>query len=208
TAADTLSVVRDASASNASFAWQVIEWAGPQWWDPAYSFRQRIDVDTSSVAAPDGYTVPLDFDHAALVSTGLSQSDGTDVRVVRWDGSTWTELDRVLDDASTWNAVSTTIWFKTVEPIAADTTSTYWLYIGNGSPGAVANDPEAVYLLTEDFDSGTLGDFEDRTGGTGWYQADPWTRRIPLTVSAALVRSTLTDVPLQIEVTDADLSAS
>ncbi|MCP3910258.1 MAG: signal peptidase I, partial [Actinomycetia bacterium] len=208
TAADTLSVVRDASASNASFAWQVIEWAGPQWWDPAYSFRQRIDVDTSSVAAPNGYTVPLDFDHAALVSAGLSRSDGTDVRVVRWDGSSWTELDRVLDDASTWNAVSTTIWFKTVEPIAADTTSTYWLYIGNSSPGAVANDPEAVYLLTENFDSGTLGDFEDRTGGTGWYQADPWTRRIPLTVSAALVPSTLTDVPLQIAVTDADLSAS
>ncbi len=71
--------------------------------------------------------------------------------------------------ASTWNAVSTTIRLTTGEPIAADTTSTYWLYIGNGSPVAVANGAVSVSLRTETFDSGTLGDFGARTGGTGWY---------------------------------------
>ncbi len=208
TDAETLSVQRDATASNASFGWQVIEWAGPQWWDPAYTFRQRIDVDTGVAAAPDEYSVPLTLDHAALVSSGLSRADGTDLRVLRWDGATWTELDRVLDDASLWDQVTTTLWFRTADPIAATSTSTYWLYFGNDTPAATLADPENVWLLTEDFESGTLGDFEDRTGGTGWYTASPWTRRFPITVPAGRVGADLTDFPLLVSVSVADLGAN
>lgn len=205
----TLDVQRAATASAASFGWQVIEWAGPQWWDPDYGFRQRIDVDTAAVAAPGAYTVPVTFDHAALVSTGLASSPtGNDLRVVRWDGTTWTELDRVLDEAAAWDDVSTTIWFQTVSPIAADDTGTYWLYFGNGTPAPPLDDPEAVWLLTEDFESGTLGDFEDRTGGTAWYAADPWTRRIPLTISAGTVTADLSDFPVLVSLVDADLAAN
>ena len=205
----TVGVQRAATTSAASFGWQVIEWAGPSWWDPTYNFRQRIDVDTTSAAAPGAYTVPLTFDHAALVSTGLASSaSGSDLRVVRYDGSSWVELDRILDEDSAWDGVTTTIWFRTVDPIAADDTGTYWLYFGNDAPSAPLDDPEGVWLLTEDFESGTLGDFEDRTGGTGWYQADPWTRRIPLTVPAGRVAADLTDFPLLVSLTDADLAAN
>lgn len=203
---ETLNVGRDGTSSNASFAWQVIEWAGPRWWDTDWSFRQRIDVETTTAPAPGGYSVPLTFDHAAMVTSGLSRGDGDDVRVVRWDGAAWSELDRVLGDGSGWSAVTTTIWFKTVDPIASDSTGTYWLYTGSGTPGAAPADPEAVYLLNEDFESGTLGDFEDRTGGTGWYQADSWSRRIRLTAAAAHVPSDLTNVPLRVAVTNADLA--
>ncbi len=207
--ATTVNVQRAATASAASFGWQVIEWAGPSWWDPDYDFRQRIDVDTGSASAPGAYSVPLTFDHAALVSTGLATSaTGTDLRVVRWDGASWTELDRVLDDGGAWNGVATTIWFRTVDPIAAEDTGTYWLYFGNDAPGPALEDPEAVYLLTEDFESGDLGDFEDRTGGTGWYEADPWTRRIPLTIPAGRVGSDLTDFPVLVSLTDADLATN
>ncbi len=205
---ETLSIQREAVASNASFGWQVIEWAGPQWWNPDYGFRQRIDVDTTTAAAPGGYTVPLTFDHASLVASGLSAANGADIRIVRWDGSAWTELDRVLDDVGSWNDSATTIWFRTVTPIAADSTSTYWLYFGNDSPAPAADDPEAVYLLTEDFESGTLGDFEDRTAGTGWYGAAPWTRRLPITVPAATVAADLGDFPLLVSLSNADLGAN
>ena len=205
---ETLTIERSASTSNASFGWQVIEWAGPQWWDPNYTFRQRIDVDTTTVAAPDAYTVPLTLDHAALVASGLARADGTDLRIVRWDGASWTELDRVLDDASTWNQVDTTVWFRTTEPIAVASTATYWLYFGNSAPALAFADPENVWLLTEDFESGTLGDFEDRTGNTGWYAADAWTRRIPVTVPAGRVASTLTGFPLLVSLGSGDLGAN
>lgn len=199
-------LTRDATASAATFGWQVIEWAGPSWWDGAWTFRQRIDVSASSTAAPDEYTVPLTFDHAGLVTSGLSTASGADVRILAWDGATWTELDRVLDDTSLWNATDTTVWFRTRDPIAVDSTITYWLYFGNAGAGAAAADPEEVFALYEDFESGTLGDFEDRTASTGWYAADAWTRRIVLTVPASQVPSTVTGQPLLVQLTEPDLA--
>ncbi|MEM9132956.1 MAG: DUF2341 domain-containing protein [Actinomycetota bacterium] len=203
----TVAVTRSASASSASFGWQVIEWAGPTWWDGTYPFRQRIDVAAGGIAAPDDYTISLAVDHAALVTSGLARADGDDVRVLRWDGSTWTELDRILDDGSTWDRSDTTLWFRTVAPVAADTTDTYWLHYGNSAATAPPADPENVLLLTEGFESGTLGDFVDRTAGTGWYQADPWTRRIPLTVPAGTVDADLADYPLLVTFSSAALAA-
>ncbi|MEM7340201.1 MAG: signal peptidase I [Actinomycetota bacterium] len=204
----TITVTRDVSASNASFGWQVIEWAGPGWWDGNWDFRQRIDLVATTTAAPDGYSVPVAVDHAALVASGLARADGSDVRVLRWDGSTWIELDRVLDDDSAWNRVDTTIWFRSQAAVAANSDDTYWLYYGNGTPSSPPEDPENVYLLTETFDAGVLGDFVDQTTGTGWYVADPWTRRIPVTVPSGSVASDLTDYPLLVSLTSADLGTN
>ncbi len=203
----TVTVERAASASNASFAWQLIEWAGPTWWDSAYLFRQRIDVETGAVGAPDAYTVSVDVDHQALVDIEAARADGNDVRVVWWDGSAWVELDRVLDDDAAWNQTDTTILFRTQTPIEADSIANYWLYFGNPTPAAVLDDPENVFLLIEDFESGGLGDFEDRTAGTAWYTADPWSRRLPITVDSAQVAADLTDFPLLVSLTDATLGA-
>lgn len=206
--AETVAVERSVTSSDASFGWQVIEWAGPTWWDADYDFRQRIDVDTTAAGAPDAYSVPVTFDHASLVAIDLATSDGRDVRVVRWDGVAWTELDRVLGDDATWNATDTTFWFRTVDPIPAASTGTYWLYYGNPDATSPPADPEEVYLLEEDFDSGTLGDFEDRTAGTGWYAADPWTKRIPITIAGGTVGSDLTDFPVFVSFTSPDLAAN
>jgi hypothetical protein len=202
----TVTAERAATASNASFAWQLIEWAGPGWWDSNYLFRQRIDVETSTAAAPDGYTVPVTFDHDALIDIGAAVGDGSDIRVLRWDGTAWIELDRILQDGSGWAQTDTTILFRTEATIAAEDVSSYWLYFGHPSPAPVLDDPENVFLLTENFDTGTLGDFEDRTAGTAWYSADPWTRRIPITVPAAQVGADLADYPLLVSITDGSLS--
>ena len=79
------------------------------------------------------------------------------------------------------------------------------MYFGNDTAGSPPADPENVWLLYEDFESGTLGDFEDRTAGSGWYQADPWTNRIPLSVQASQVDEALTDFVVSVQVTDAAL---
>ena len=202
----TVAIERASFASPASFAWQAIEWAGPGWWDNSYPFRQRIDVETTTEAAPGGYSVPVTFDHAALVQSGLSLADGSDLRLLRWDGSAWLELDRVLADGASWNAAATTVWFQTTEPIAGAGRDTYWLYFGNGAPGPPAADPEGVFPLVEGFESG-MGDFEDRTAGTGWYRADPWTGRLALTVSGAAVPATVTDHQLMVDLTSAAVAA-
>ena len=204
----TVTITRDATSAAASFGWQAVEWGGPTWGNPDSPFRQRIDVTTAAVAAPDDYSTPVVVDHAALVASGLSTASGDDLRVMRWDGASWTELDRVLDDDSGWNAVDTTFWFRTTDPIASSTTDTYWLYFGDTTPPPPLDDPENVWLLIEDFESGTLGDFEDRTAGTSWYTADPWTGRIPLTIGAGSVNADLTDFTVLVQLTDADLATN
>jgi signal peptidase I len=206
TTPDTVVATRDATASDASFGWQVVEWSGPTWWDAGYGYRQRIDVVASTADAPGDYTVPFTIDHAALVASGLALANGDDLRVLRWDGAVWTELDRVLDDASSWGTAGTTINFRTVGAIDAGTTSTYWLYLNNPSAVLPPNDPEQVFLVAEDFETG-LGAFEDRTGGTGWYTAAPWTRRIPITIPAGRVSTDLVDFALLVSLTDADIGS-
>lgn len=205
--ASTLGIERSPSSSTASFAWQVITWGGPGWADPGSPFRQRIDVDAATVDVPTGYTTPVAIDHAALVSSGLSATSGNDLRLWRFDGSSWTELDRVLDENSTWNSIGTTFWFRTQEGIAASTTVSYWLYFGDLAPALPLDDPANVWLIDEGFESG-LGVFEDRTEGTAWYRAEPWARRIGLTVSAAAVSSPLTDQAVLVRLVDAGLAAS
>ncbi|MEZ5227837.1 MAG: hypothetical protein R2710_14525 [Acidimicrobiales bacterium] len=201
----TLRVERTDAGANASFGWQVIEWGGPSWWDTDYPFRQRIDVTTTSSASPDGYSVPVTIDHANMVTSGLSLASGDDLRLLRWDGASWVELDRVLDDASGWDNAATTMWFRTTASIDVLSSDSYWLYYGNPAPPAPMADPDLVWLLDEDFESGTLGAFEDRTGGTGWYTADAWTERIPLTVSSAEVDQDLFDFPVLVRLVDAAL---
>ncbi len=205
--ATTVEVSRAATDSLASFAWQAITWGGPDWADPTSPFRQRIDVDAASVDVPNGYTTPLDLDHQDMVASDLSLSSGDDLRLWRFDGTGWTELDRVLDENSSWNTPVSRIWFKTQEPVSAESTISYWLYFGDPTPAVPLADPQNVWLIDEGFESG-LGVFEDRTEGTAWYRADPWTRRIALTVDAATVASNLTDQIVLVQITNADLGAN
>ncbi len=200
--ASTVRVTRGRSDGSTTWTYQAVTWGGPTWWDLAYGSRERIEVATATTAAPDGYTVPLSFDHAAMVAAGGALASGDDVRVLRWDGSTWTELDRVLNEASAWDAADTTVWFRTATPIAADTTDiSYWLYRGNAAAGAPPADPAQVFLAVEGFESG-LGAFSERTTGTGWYAADDWSHRRPITIPAGSTSSDLADLPVLVSLTD------
>ncbi|KPJ58208.1 MAG: hypothetical protein AMJ46_14510, partial [Latescibacteria bacterium DG_63] len=130
------------------------------WWDSSYAYRKKITVSAGSESVPSGYSASVTFDHAALVNavpSSKSLASGDDIRIARWDGSTWTELDRVLDPLSSWNDGSTKIWFSLVDPISASSSdSSYYLYYGNISASGPPDDWANVFMVGDDFNDGTL----------------------------------------------------
>ncbi len=105
------------------------------WWNGTpCQFRQSVTVTAGLSDLPAGYAVSTALDHAVLVSTGKSQADGDDMRVVYWDGAAWVELNRTLDPGSAWNDTSTRLWFELHRGITASSSDgDYYLYYGNTS---------------------------------------------------------------------------
>ncbi|MFQ5923287.1 MAG: DUF2341 domain-containing protein, partial [Anaerolineales bacterium] len=139
------------------------------WWNTAYDYRQQVTVTAGSTAIPSGYSTLLTFDHAALVAAGKALNTGDDLRVLFWNGGSFVELDRALDDGSSWDNASTSIWFKTQAAIAASGTDTnYYLYYGNsGATGPPANKSN-IFLFWDDFESETIGSVP-----SAWTEKDP-----------------------------------
>jgi len=130
------------------------------WWNLSWHHSQWITVTAGTAALPSGYTVPIAFNHAALVAASKSRADGNDIRIAYWNGSAWAELDRVLDPGSSWNSATTTIWFKLQAGIAASSfDDNYGLYYGNSGAGAPPANGGNVFLSFDGFESGDL---------TGW----------------------------------------
>lgn len=130
--------------------------AGPAWWNASYSHRLAVNVYAND-AITAGYSLDVVFNHQQMVGQGASLSSGDDVRIAYFNGTSWTELDRVLGYGSSWNNPSTDIVFKTVNAISGNTNdSGYYLYYGN--PGAITPPTNAnnVYVLWDDFSSGTI----------------------------------------------------
>src|SRR5947208_828550 len=128
-----------------------------QWWSMSYPFREKITVTAGTAAPASGYSVAVTFGHATLVTAGKSLPSGDDLRVVYWNGSTWVELDRLLDEASSWNNASTKVWFKTQAAIGASTSDdNYYLYYGKASAGAPPANGMNVYLFYDDFSGTTI----------------------------------------------------
>jgi hypothetical protein len=99
-----------------------------------------------------GYSISLTLDTQALVSATKMLTDGSDLRVVYWNGSGWTELDRVVEDMNTDH---TRVWFKTQAAIAGSDDN-YYLYYGNPLAGSPPDDWAGVYAVGDDFNDGTL----------------------------------------------------
>lgn len=123
-----------------------------------WTLQRQISVAAGSAAAPAGYSVMVQLDHAALVAAGKSLASGNDLRVALWTGTQWVEQDRVLDAGSSWNSAITRIWFRVQAPIAANATDAgYYLHYGNPAAAADAPaNPDQVFLFHDDFESGTL----------------------------------------------------
>jgi hypothetical protein len=104
----------------------------------AYAKRKPLTLTAPSSGLASGSVVRLDLDHLALVGAGDSQADGDDIRIVYWNGGTWTEVARTLFNnnltASAWNLTNTALMFKTQATIAASgSDSGYYIYYKNAS---------------------------------------------------------------------------
>jgi hypothetical protein len=145
--------------------------ATPAWWDCNYGYRKQITVSASS-AVSVGHSVALTFDHASLVSAGKALSNGNDVRVLYWNGSTWTEVARGLDTGSSWNNSATKIWFKLQAAISSSSSdANYYLYYGNSSAGTPPSTWSDVFLHYDGFESGNLSGWPDGNSN-GWTPGD------------------------------------
>jgi type II secretory pathway pseudopilin PulG len=130
-------------------------------WSADYDYRVPITVRAQN-AVGAGYAVAVQLNHASLVAAGKSLASGDDVRVRYWNGSAYSELDRVLDPTSAWNTSSTTLWFALQAPIAAGATdANYFLYYGN----LADSNPPA-------FGPNVFLDYQDGTSLDGWVRRD------------------------------------
>src|ERR1700722_58976 len=115
---------------------------GPPWWSLQYTSREQLTVTNGSAQAlPTGFQLGWPVDVETLIGPG---SFGQ-LRLVRWDGSMWTELPRVIDDPGVHQEW---LWARLVAPIGAGgTDSSYYLPFGNASPPRAPNDPGTVFDL-------------------------------------------------------------
>lgn len=128
-----------------------------EWWHPAWQARRQLLVKTGSRPVPAGYSYRVVFDHAAVVAAGLGAGGGAPVRIVRWTGSGWEELDRVLDPGSGWQRPDTTLWFRSPLAYPASTAdSDFYLYYGNPNASVAPENPSRVFLFFDDFEGPPL----------------------------------------------------
>lgn len=123
------------------------------WWNANYMYRRLITITNNAASSlTSGYSVSITLDTASLVSPNKMLSNGNDLRIVHWNGSSWVEIDRDII-SGTMNTGSTQVWFKTQAAIgpAPSTTNDYYLYYGNPSAGGPPANKTNVYLWFDDF---------------------------------------------------------
>ncbi|NJL43747.1 MAG: DUF2341 domain-containing protein [Nitrosarchaeum sp.] len=140
------------------------------WWDAGYAHRMRLNVTNNDAAAlEEGYSINVSVDALSLVQDGKLQADCDDLRVVFFDGSSASEIDRV--NGSACNASDTQVWFSLQELIPGGGSSErYYLYYGNPSAGAPPDNRSEVFLFYDDFQDGDAAGWT-ALGGT-WSVAD------------------------------------
>ena len=137
------------------------------WWNCNYSYRQKINISNNDASVLiNQSTINTTLDTQSLTVAGKMLSDGTDLRVVYWDGTNFNELDRINE--SEFNLTNTLISFSLQENISVSGESTnYYYYYGNNNPGTIPNDGNKVYLYYDDFNRASLGDDYTESGAGG-----------------------------------------
>jgi hypothetical protein len=134
----------------------VVTCDGQSWWNPDFPLRRALAVE----AAPYAYTMRLYLDGSTVPSAQelvaqSAQSGGQDLRLVRYDGSVWEELDRHI---VAFDPAGVEIRFRIQELAGfAGGAASYYLYYGNNSADAPLADLSGVYRRWHDFEGDTIG---------------------------------------------------
>ncbi len=131
------------------------------WWDTSYGHRAPLEIsDVAPDALPVGFQIGVHVDLGALDSPSASWDA---LRVVRWDGSTWTEKPRFLEGGG----LVRTVWFSLDAQVAAGTTTgDYWLYFTNPSPTTAPSNGAGIFDFFDDFTGTTIDTTKWATLGT------------------------------------------
>lgn len=124
------------------------------WWDSNYNYRKKITITDNAAGLPSGYSVNLTIDTKTLVSNGKMLASGNDLRIVRFNGSSWVELDR---ETLNMNTSSTQVWLKTQSAISSrDSDNSYYVYYGYSGAQTPPANRSRVYDFWDDFNDGSL----------------------------------------------------
>lgn len=129
------------------------------WWNDNYLYRQNLEiVAPAGEAIPAGYTCTIDVNTATLESASKVLANRNDWRVVYYNGSTNTELDRVYVGASETH-------FKIQAEIAAAATDySYYVYYKYDAATAAPADYNDVYWWGDDFEDGNISGWTNVAG--------------------------------------------
>lgn len=118
-----------------------------KWWDNNYFKRSKISFGTNHSLLPIGYTATFSMD------TRVAQSDGDDIRIVfQNNNGEIIELDRI---ANTWNSATSSIQFKLVSEIPANSNLSsngdYYIYYDNSLAKNPPSELSNIYSVYDDF---------------------------------------------------------
>lgn len=125
---------------------------GTDWWSQDYQARMQINITPTTHNITKGYTLNVSVNTSYLISSGKMLANGSDLRIVYWNGTTNIELDRI--NATSFNTTSTIIEFKSQENIT-NSTQTYLMYYDNNNAGTPPENKSNIYYLWEDFEDQT-----------------------------------------------------
>ncbi|MFH1367044.1 MAG: fibronectin type III domain-containing protein [Patescibacteria group bacterium] len=134
---------------------QAVLGRSPAWWDTDYAYRKKITVTAGSTAITTDDTLTLNADIASLVAALKMQANQYDLRIVYWNGSANTEIDRdyLAQDLAVTPSLNT-VRFKAQAAISAtESDSGYYLYYDNDSATSPPENYSNVYEYYEDFSS-------------------------------------------------------
>ena len=151
------------------------------WWDLGYDFRRNIAVTTGANTPDkgyDGYTVrDATLDTQSLITAGQMQTNCNDLRILYFDGLSWTELPRHLIGC---NTAATDIRFRLPVNLAASSVNdNFYVYHGNTAAGPPASlTTTNVYLWFDNASTDRSTSYVrgriDPWHGTGWDNSLTW----------------------------------
>ncbi|MFQ6123334.1 MAG: DUF2341 domain-containing protein [Candidatus Heimdallarchaeota archaeon] len=140
----------------------------------SYDYQKRIQINVTNnmnEALSQGYSVSFSLNTWYLTNQGDLQADGDDLRIAYNDSGSWVELNRV--NTTAFNTYKTLIWFKTENPIAANSyDANYWIYYGNPSVSDPPHNPAHVFVFFDDFDDGDSAGWIAKSG-SWWVEEYP-----------------------------------
>ncbi|MCX9073630.1 MAG: carboxypeptidase-like regulatory domain-containing protein, partial [Candidatus Methanoperedens sp.] len=156
--------------------WYIAVDPAGSWWNASWTYRKQINVTTGANSPYKGYknyTVRLTTNTTGTKFMG----NGNDTRIVYWNGTGNTELDREILNP---NSTATNITFMLQANISASSyDNNYYLYYGNPTADAGPNNRTKVYLWYDNASSDreseyTQGRVDLTAQGGVWANSIAW----------------------------------